>query len=99
MKLWCASIVLGTAVAAPGHRFACADYTQGKVFVAGVRQNPQGPVAGTNGVGSVLSVTFKALKPPPAGSAARIQLLSLSPEPPVTAPLKLPLEHSVRIAP
>lgn len=75
------------------------DAAQGKVFVAGVRQNPQGPVAGTNGVGSVLSVTFKALKPPPAGSAARIQLLSLSPEPPVTAPLKLPLEHSVRIAP
>jgi hypothetical protein len=25
--------VLGGAVAAPGHRFACADYTQGKVFV------------------------------------------------------------------
>lgn len=75
------------------------DVAQGKVFVAGVRQNPQGPVAGTNGVGSVLSVTFKALKPPPAGSTARIQLLSLTPEPPVTAPLKLPLEHSVRIAP
>jgi hypothetical protein len=33
MKLWCALFVLGGAVAAPGHRFACADYTQGKVFV------------------------------------------------------------------
>jgi hypothetical protein len=33
MKLWCASIALGGALAAPGHRFACADYTQGKVFV------------------------------------------------------------------
>lgn len=75
------------------------DAAQGKVFVAGVRQNAQGPVAGINGVGSVLSVTFKALKPPSAGTTARIQLLSLTPEPTVTAPLKLPLEHSVRIAP
>jgi hypothetical protein len=36
MKLWCAWVVLvalGGAAAAPGHRFACADYTQGKVFV------------------------------------------------------------------
>ena len=33
MKLWCALVVLGGGVAAPGHRFACADYTQGKVFV------------------------------------------------------------------
>ena len=33
MRLWCALVVLGAAMAAPGHRFACADYTQGKVFV------------------------------------------------------------------
>jgi len=33
MKLWCALIVLGGAVAGPGPRFACADYTQGKVFL------------------------------------------------------------------
>jgi hypothetical protein len=33
MKLWCALFVLGGLMAAPGHRFACADYTQGKVFV------------------------------------------------------------------
>jgi hypothetical protein len=33
MKLWCALIAMAGAVAAPGHRFACADYTQGKVFV------------------------------------------------------------------
>jgi len=33
MKLCCALVVLGGAMAAPGHRFACADYTQGKVFV------------------------------------------------------------------
>ncbi len=37
MRLWCAPVVLGAALgaalAAPGHRFACTDYTQGKVFV------------------------------------------------------------------
>ena len=33
MKLWCALLVLGAAVAAPGPRFACTDYTQGKVFL------------------------------------------------------------------
>jgi outer membrane protein assembly factor BamB len=32
-KLWCALLLSICAVAAPGHRFACADYTQGKVFV------------------------------------------------------------------
>ena len=33
MKPWIAWIALGCAMAAPGHRFACTDYTQGKVFV------------------------------------------------------------------
>ena len=33
MKPWCALLVLGSAVAAPGPRFACTDYTQGKVFL------------------------------------------------------------------
>jgi outer membrane protein assembly factor BamB len=33
MKLWFALLVLGGAAAAQGHRFACTDYTQGKVFV------------------------------------------------------------------
>ena len=33
VRLWCAWLVLGSAVAAPGHRFACTDYTQGKVFL------------------------------------------------------------------
>jgi len=33
VRLWCALLVLSAAVAAPGHRFACTDYTQGKVFV------------------------------------------------------------------
>jgi catechol 2,3-dioxygenase-like lactoylglutathione lyase family enzyme len=33
MKPWCALVVASVAAAAPGHRFACADYTQGRVFV------------------------------------------------------------------
>jgi len=33
MKLWCALVAAGFAMAAPGHRFACTDYTLGKVFV------------------------------------------------------------------
>jgi hypothetical protein len=33
MKLWCALFVSCGLMAAPGHRFACTDYTQGKVFV------------------------------------------------------------------
>jgi hypothetical protein len=37
MKLWCALIMLGGAVAAPGPRFACTDYTQGKVFLVDER--------------------------------------------------------------
>jgi hypothetical protein len=33
MKLWLAWIALGAAMATPGHRFACTDYSQGKVFL------------------------------------------------------------------
>lgn len=75
------------------------DAAQGKVFAAGVRQAPSPGAAGINGVGSVVSITFKALKPTPAGSVAAVQLLSLTPEPSPAAPLKLPLEHGVRIIP
>ncbi|MBH2016105.1 MAG: general secretion pathway protein GspD [Burkholderiales bacterium] len=75
------------------------DAAQGKVFAAGVRQGGNGPVSGINGVGSILSITFKALKAPAGGAPARVQLLSLTPEPPLAAALKLPVEHAVRIAP
>ena len=33
MKAWCALLGWALLAAAPGHRFACADYTQGKVFL------------------------------------------------------------------
>lgn len=75
------------------------DAAQGKVFAAGVRQGGNGPVSGINGVGSILSVTFKVLKAPVGGAPTRVQLLSLTPEPPLAAALKLPVEHAVRITP
>jgi hypothetical protein len=33
MKPWCGLVVLSVVAAAQGHRFACTDYLQGKVFV------------------------------------------------------------------
>jgi general secretion pathway protein D len=75
------------------------DAAQGKVFAAGVRQGGSGPASGINGVGSIVSITFKALKAPSDGGAARVQLLSLTPEPPVATALKLPVEHALRIVP
>lgn len=72
------------------------DPAQGKIFIAALRQNPAGGEGGINGNGTVVTVTFKAIKPNAPG---RIQLLSVTPEPPGTSPLPLPLEHLVRIVP
>lgn len=67
------------------------DAAQGKVFAAAVRQGD----AGVNGTGGVFTVTFKAIKP----GAARLQLLSATPEPPLAAPLALPVEQLVKVVP
>lgn len=72
------------------------DPLQGKAFVALVRQSTSGIDTGINGAGSVVSVTFKALK---ASSASKLQLLSATPEPPASSPLALPVEQTVRIVP
>lgn len=71
------------------------DAAQGKVFVAAVRQNPSGSDVGVNGMGSVLTVTFKALKP----GTTRLQLLSASPEPPPAVSVALPIEQSLNVTP
>jgi general secretion pathway protein D len=55
-----------------------------------------GQDAGVNGTGALVSVNLKAIKP---ASAARIQVLSASPEPMPGAALALPVEHSVRVVP
>ena len=72
------------------------DPAQGKVFIAAVRQGTAGNDAGTNGNGVVVNVVFKALK---ASSTAKIQLLSVSPEPALASPLPMPLDQAVRIVP
>ncbi len=74
------------------------DASQGKIFVAAVRQGPAGVDAGVNGTGAVVMVTFKALKPS-TGNGARIQLLSASPEPAQAQTVAVPVEQWVRIAP
>lgn len=53
------------------------DPNQGKIFVASVRQDPNGGDKGANGTGTVLTASFKALK----SGAAVINLLSATPEP------------------
>ncbi|HEY0065198.1 MAG TPA: cohesin domain-containing protein, partial [Telluria sp.] len=72
------------------------DAAAGKLFVAAVRQSGSGVEPGVNGSGTLVSVTFKAIK---AAPAARLQLLSASPEPAPTLPLVLPVEHLMRVTP
>ena len=72
------------------------DPAQGKIFIAAIRQNATGNDAGINGSGSLVTVTFKALK---ANPQAKIQLLSATPEPSFNLPLSLPIEQLIRILP
>ncbi|MDB5815459.1 MAG: putative secretion system protein GspD-like [Rhodocyclales bacterium] len=69
------------------------DPAQGKIFVALVRQSSSSTDTGINGVGSLVTVTFKALKP----SNAKLQVLSLSPEPLPSMPVAVPVEQTVRL--
>jgi len=72
------------------------DPSQGKIFVAAVRQAVSGSDSGINGAGSVMTVTFKAIK---ASPQARIQLLSATPEPASASPLPVPMDHVLRVVP
>lgn len=67
------------------------DPAQGKVFAAAVRQSAD---SGINGTGGVFTVTFKAIK----AGAARLSVMSATPEP-QGAPLPLPIEHAIKVAP
>ncbi|MCW5321111.1 hypothetical protein D8B23_14740 [Verminephrobacter aporrectodeae subsp. tuberculatae] len=71
------------------------DPAQGKVFVALVRQNTAGDQAGINGSGALLTLNLKAVKP----GNVKLQLLSATPEPAGAAPLRMPLEHALRVLP
>jgi general secretion pathway protein D len=72
------------------------DPTQGKIFATTVRQNASGTDAGVNGTGGVITINFKAIK---QAEAAKVQLLSASPEPPPSNPVSVPLEQILRINP
>jgi general secretion pathway protein D len=72
------------------------DPAKGKIVVAVVRQSAGGRDPSVNGAGSVVTVTFKALKP---AASAKMQLLSASPEPASASPVKVPVEQAVRIVP
>lgn len=72
------------------------DPVEGKVFVALVRQSSSGNDAGINGAGGLVSVIFKALSTTPA---AKVQLLSATPEPAPTVLVTMPVEHIVRVVP
>jgi general secretion pathway protein D len=72
------------------------DAAQGRVFVTAVRQSVSGVDAGINGSGAFVTLTFKATK---AAKAARLQLLSATPEPAPAVPLALPVEHLIRVLP
>jgi general secretion pathway protein D len=72
------------------------DPSQGRIFVAAIRQGAPGSQPGINGSGVVLNVAFKALK---ASTATKVQVLSATPEPALASPLTLPIEQVVRIVP
>ncbi len=71
------------------------DKAQGKLLLSLVRQASNGNDAGINGSGSVVVVTFKALK---AASDPIVQVLSAAPEP-ASVPVVLPPPQSVRVMP
>lgn len=77
-------------------RFTQRSDPLGKVFASVVRQSEPND-NGTNGIGKVLTVTFKAIKP--TANDTKLQLLSASPEPALINPVQLPVEKSLQIAP
>jgi general secretion pathway protein D len=72
------------------------DPAQGKIFLAAVRQNANGTDTGISGTGSVVAVTFKAVKP---AEAARVLLQSIAPDPQPGTPVMLPVVGSLRVMP
>ncbi|HWK49490.1 MAG TPA: cohesin domain-containing protein, partial [Steroidobacter sp.] len=69
------------------------DSAQGRIFIAAVRQSTPGADSGTNGAGSVVSVTFKAI----AAGKTSVKALSITPEPPHDISGALPAAHIIEI--
>lgn len=72
------------------------DMAQGKVFVGLVRQGVNPQDSGINGVGSLVTITMKAIKPT---AESRIQVLSATPEPASQMPAALPIDLPIRVLP
>lgn len=70
------------------------DLAQGRIFATLGWQSGAGTAGATNESGSLLLVTFKALK---AAGATRVQVLSASPEPKTS--LALPIEKAIQVVP
>lgn len=70
------------------------DAEQGRIYITLGRQSAAGAAEAPDKAGSVLSVTFKALK---SAGSTRVQLVSAIPEPKTA--LALPVEKAVQVAP
>lgn len=71
------------------------DPSQGRVFLAAIRQNVSGDDNGVNGAGTVLALAFKAVG---SGKSA-IRLISATPEPTQDVSRSVPLEHAIAVSP
>lgn len=71
------------------------DPAQGRVFLAAIRESVSGNDNGVNGVGSVVSLAFKAIGP----GKSNIRLITVTPEPAYDVSRSVPLEHAITIAP
>ena len=71
------------------------DAAQGRVFVSAVRLNTAGNDNGTNGAGSVVNLTFKAI----ASGSGSIRLQSVTPEPAYDVSRAVPLDLQLKVVP
>jgi len=71
------------------------DAAQGRVFVSAVRLNTAGNDNGTNGAGSVVNLSFKAI----ASGSGTIRLQSLAPEPAYDVSRAVPLDLQLKVVP
>lgn len=73
------------------------DPAQGKIFIDLVRESPsdEAGAGGANGAGTAFTINFRASKP----GDAKIEVLSVNPEPPSTSAASLRPMHSVKVVP
>lgn len=79
-------------------RFTQRSDNQGKLMVSVIRQSKSADDVGTNGIGKIVTLTFKSLKPTESGFT-KLQLLSASPEPQSQTNIQFPVEKVLQITP